>query len=367
MAKNKLKWHLLFCLIILNSSILFQSYLFAEESPYNLSRAYQFVEQMLKEQKKVFEAGTPLENRINSKLTSNDETVFYYISETKIYKKKLISFKYKIDDLKVEEGKSSDKILIKAYITREFDFGYEALNPIFGDHIELEVDKTELTKNTLNVRSTNQIDLSKAKIKHNDAKSKTDLNTYLKRAESSKKLSVTINSNNGSTVSNRACTNNCWNRIKAKNYAYYWAAGHGRNPKYGGFKYNCTNFVSQSLHEGGIAFQSNWYNKVVNGKRQYTYTFVNAYSLDRHLWNKKIANDGRNKGKVQHADVYFYDPHNSVGLKYPDGHADHAAIVTGFLSGGRVLVSYNSNDRRNVSYTFYRDVEGGAMWRYHIK
>lgn len=68
------------------------------------------------------------------------------------------------------------------------------------------------------------------------------------------------------------------------------------------------------------------------------------------------------------ADLFFYDYKDSLQRKRADGKADHAAIVTG--SNGypvgsthyEPLVSYHSNNRQNVLWSFFWANEGGEYW-----
>ncbi|MDP4080919.1 MAG: hypothetical protein Q8923_09660, partial [Bacillota bacterium] len=60
-------------------------------------------------------------------------------------------------------------------------------------------------------------------------------------------------------------------------------------------------------------------------------------------------------------DVYHYDYHNKIGLRYADGWMDHTAIVTS-RANMKLYVSYHSTNRLNVPREYVTSKEGGKRY-----
>lgn len=147
-----------------------------------------------------------------------------------------------------------------------------------------------------------------------------------------------------------------YNRQQAVQYAeMYW---NQRNPNYRYFgEDNCTNFISQVLHAGGIPMdyanspnRGWWYQHKGGGKDQWSYSWAVAHSLHQYL------NQKRNRGlkaviyerpeQLQLGDVISYDWEG-------DGRWNHFTVVTLIDTRGIPFVHANSINSR------YR------FWGYH--
>ena len=141
-----------------------------------------------------------------------------------------------------------------------------------------------------------------------------------------------------------------YDRRKAVQYAEKWWNSY--NPAYRKFENDCTNFVSQCLHQGGAPMRghpnrgSGWWMKGQN----YSYTWAVANSLRQYLPGSNIglrAKEVKSPDKLLFGDVICYDFQG-------DGRIDHNTIVTGKDADGMPLVNahtYNSRKR----YWAYED------------
>lgn len=141
-----------------------------------------------------------------------------------------------------------------------------------------------------------------------------------------------------------------YNRRAAVQYAETWWNSY--NPKYIRFKDNCTNFISQCLHEGGIPMtgfgnrnKGWWY----SGK-SWSYSWAVANSLRWHLSGSK---QGINTQEVPSAsdlivgDVICYDFED-------DGRWNHNTIVVAKDANNEPLVNAQTYNSR-MRYWAYED------------
>jgi hypothetical protein len=135
---------------------------------------------------------------------------------------------------------------------------------------------------------------------------------------------------------------NCFYSIKAEavynsegavSYANAWALD--RNPNYPSFSADCTNFVSQAMHEGGtLPFdkQNGWYCEKVLWWWDWGTAWSVANDLYKYLtnsqrgtilgkWSPNQQNDVNYN--ISRGDILFYDWNK-------DGIYDHAAIVVDY-------------------------------------
>jgi hypothetical protein len=167
---------------------------------------------------------------------------------------------------------------------------------------------------------------------------------------------------------------NGYNPTKARDYAYKWCdeKNRVRNPKYS--KYyadyyecakkkkkladcwnDCTNFVSQTLAEGGMRqsrqnlpgpdyiYPSNWY-------------YGDGTRSNRPSWTWGGARDFYHHWKLRTTPIEIKKGYKSTSLKVGDavsadwrrdGDKDHTAIVTK-VEKGRPSVTYHTSDKRDV-------------------
>ncbi|MFP7692905.1 amidase domain-containing protein [Bacillus subtilis] len=359
---------------------------------------YEKVKDMLEQQKYDFEHNTPLAHPKESKLTDSDEGVLLYSALSKVDKQKFHEFTYDIDDVKTSE--KNNKLIVEAYITRNFVFGVEKVTTSLGDNIKLEIPKT--TSNKQSSQSTNTSNLSLSQVKN----SSNQLNV-IPLSNSSKQLNVTQLNNSSSTLQyendeeyssdvkldeflknykqevknddkkevksvnkpvsmnfNAANSNQLtvmplsvkgYSGWAAKKYADKYALKPNKNYKYYKDK-DCTNFVSQALRAGRMPYFKEW--------KPYTDAWVNAGAFRSYILKAggiKMKTVSDTYSNVGLGDVYHYDYHNKIGLRRADGWMDHTAIVTS-RANMKLYVSYHSTNRHNVPREYVTSMEGGKRY-----
>jgi len=144
-----------------------------------------------------------------------------------------------------------------------------------------------------------------------------------------------------------------YNRAKVKRYAELWWNRY--NPVYPKFDVNCTNFVSQCLHAGGLPIEHSsqrgkgWW---VQGKTNWSYSWSVAHSLMLYLTTSKTNGGPRGVVKETPAelmvgDVICYDWDGN-------GHFQHNTIVVAKDPNGMPLVNAHTTNSRH-RYWEYRD------------
>ncbi|GAA0344974.1 amidase domain-containing protein [Bacillus carboniphilus] len=159
-----------------------------------------------------------------------------------------------------------------------------------------------------------------------------------------------------------------YDRRKAVRYAETWWNSY--NPKYKKFENDCTNFISQCLHEGGGPMRGypnrgkGWWMRNSN----WSYSWSVAHSLRLYLGNSTIGVRARQVSSPEElllGDVICYDFEG-------DGRYNHNTIVTAKDANGMPLVNahtYNSRARYwayedstaytpNIKYKFFTIVDG---------
>ncbi len=159
-----------------------------------------------------------------------------------------------------------------------------------------------------------------------------------------------------------------YNRLKAVQYAERWWNSY--NPAYKKFDVDCTNFISQCLHEGGAPM--NGYPNRSKGwwlrDHNWSYSWAVANALRLYLSNSRVglrAREVSSPEQLSLGDVICYDFQG-------DGRFDHNTIVTGKDAYGMPLVNahtYNSRMRYwayedssaytpNIKYKFFAIYDG---------
>ncbi|XJZ27956.1 amidase domain-containing protein [Bacillota bacterium Lsc_1132] len=159
-----------------------------------------------------------------------------------------------------------------------------------------------------------------------------------------------------------------YNRLKAVQYAERWWNSY--NPAYKKFEVDCTNFISQCLHEGGAPM--NGYPNRSKGwwlmNHNWSYSWAVANSLRLYLSTSRVglrAREVSSPDQLSLGDVICYDFQG-------DGRFDHNTIVTGKDAYGMPLVNahtYNSRMRYwayedssaytpNIKYKFFAIYDG---------
>lgn len=141
-----------------------------------------------------------------------------------------------------------------------------------------------------------------------------------------------------------------YNRLKAVQYAERWWNSY--NPAYKKFEVDCTNFISQCLHEGGAPMNGypnrskGWWLR--NSNWSYSWSVANALRL--YLSNSRVglrAREVSSPEQLSLGDVICYDFQG-------DGRFDHNTIVTGKDAFGMPLVNAHTYNSR-MRYWAYED------------
>lgn len=162
-----------------------------------------------------------------------------------------------------------------------------------------------------------------------------------------------------------------YDRQRAVQYAELWWNSY--NPGYRHFEVDCTNFVSQAIHAGGMPMDFSpqrsrgwWYRDGDKSRENWSFSWAVAHSLHAYL-----ASGGKylqaikvtNPAELQLGDIICYDWEG-------DGRWDHNTIVTAIDPAGMPLVNAHTvNSRRR--YWDYRDshawTEGTKYAFFHIR
>ncbi|MED3726736.1 amidase domain-containing protein [Priestia filamentosa] len=143
-------------------------------------------------------------------------------------------------------------------------------------------------------------------------------------------------------------TRGTYNRLQAIQYAELW--WQERNPKYHTFEVNCTNYISQCLHEGGISMRGypnrskGWW--MQNDSWSYSWSVANAF----HRLLKSGGLGAKEVGSAEQlipGDVICYDFEG-------DRKWNHTTIVVNRDLNGMPLVNANTYDSR-MRYWDYTD------------
>lgn len=136
-----------------------------------------------------------------------------------------------------------------------------------------------------------------------------------------------------------------YNRKLAAEYAMKWALS--SNPAYKNYENwggDCTNFISQCLHEGGIPFDHNGNNIL---KQWYWYSDMNrtpSWTASEPFYKYIVGNnssDTQNFGiYAKEVDYYDLEIGDIVQLVYENDLAYHTMIISDIILDGDFLVDY---------------------------
>lgn len=141
-----------------------------------------------------------------------------------------------------------------------------------------------------------------------------------------------------------------YDRLKAVQYAERW--WNDFNPAYKKFEVDCTNYISQCLHQGGAPMRgypnrsNGWW--MQNDNWSFSWSVANA--MRWHIPGSKFGLRGRevdHAQKLKLGDVICYDFEG-------DGRFDHTTIVTGHDADGMPLVNAHTYNSR-MRYWAYED------------
>lgn len=160
-----------------------------------------------------------------------------------------------------------------------------------------------------------------------------------------------------------------YNATKAVKYADTYVSN--PNSAYRKFTFDCTNFVSQIMHAGGLNMNGNWY---YNGRNDYSRTWTIADDLKNYLKNNYGAtrlSDGWTKNGTYHGSIWLYPYINNssniptsgdVVIFYDwedDGIIDHASycVGTGYATSETTLYGdlINQHTKERVRELWHLD------------
>ncbi|MDR0964416.1 MAG: amidase domain-containing protein [Clostridium sp.] len=151
-----------------------------------------------------------------------------------------------------------------------------------------------------------------------------------------------------------------YNRSKAVSYAHQWAFA--RNPRYldfSGIGGDCTNFISQCLHAGGIAMD---YQKDIGWYYNSSYDRAPAWTSVQYLYQFMIKN--RSLGpRAQEVALAEIEPGDVIQLAFDGGGFTHSLFVvekTGDLAN-EVRIATHTLDSDYRLLSSYQDV---SAYRY---
>ncbi|EPZ43011.1 amidase domain-containing protein [Alicyclobacillus acidoterrestris] len=148
----------------------------------------------------------------------------------------------------------------------------------------------------------------------------------------------------------RPMRNLVYDRVRATRYADVWWDGF--NPRYPKLADDCTNFISQCIHAGGVPMtkigdkQNGWW--VGNGKSKgswsYTWTTSNAlyHYVLREVGGKRVPSPS----DLKMGDLIFYDWEGT-------GTFHHSTIITDFDDAGYPLVNAHTDPSYHRPFTYY--------------
>lgn len=131
------------------------------------------------------------------------------------------------------------------------------------------------------------------------------------------------------------------------------------NPYYVTFTDDCTNFVSQCLHAGGLPMGRNWWYR--RGKRAtWSYTWAVAHSLYQFL--KRGGPTGKTRevsdiSQLTRGDVICYDWEG-------DNRWNHNTIITAFDAAGMPLVNARTISRQHFPWDYRQSYAWTPKTRY---
>ncbi|SDX49691.1 Putative amidase domain-containing protein [Marininema mesophilum] len=142
-----------------------------------------------------------------------------------------------------------------------------------------------------------------------------------------------------------------YNRMQAVQYAETW--WNGANPRYRKFEDDCTNFISQCLHAGGISMDygsrrdSGWWYR--GSRENWSYSWAVAHGLVNWLSrsSRSPAEIKQDAMQLSQGDIICYDWDG-------DGRWSHNTIVTAIDASGMPLVNAHTVNSRQ-RYWDYRD------------
>ena len=270
------------------------------------------------------------EEQLIDELDSKKEFFYYWRKklQTKITKEKDQIKEIKI--IKKENGlilKVNTIHSFKIYSNNKYITSYETLHYIF--HIS-HIKSTNMAINEYDPEKYKKLLYCGSKL----CKYQNTVNTWRTMNGKLKDLYKNYSSYLQGKISNNSFrSNKLYNRDNAVNYADKYSLKY--NDNYKNFNNNggdCTNFVSQCIHEGNIPLSSTW--------RPYTSPWIRVNELYYFLTRNKYAIEVPNFSLLAKGDIIQFFS-NSKGF------FAHSGIITNILDNGEILYSCHSYDKHN--------------------
>ena len=165
----------------------------------------------------------------------------------------------------------------------------------------------------------------------------------------------------GGTVTVEAATYT-YNPQAAINYAEtYWSNYNDYYPNYNIFGGDCADFVSQSLHAGGLQMNANWYHAPADIVRNISWTYASSLKnyLEKYcgkavtIYKDSSKSTGYCDSKKNEVDPKTTIHPGDAVFYYWKGASryGHAAICVGYDSKGEPIVNAHNGDRHHLSWT----------------
>jgi|GEM_PF-2819738 len=148
---------------------------------------------------------------------------------------------------------------------------------------------------------------------------------------------------------------NGYDRAKAVEYAYKWW-NKRNNEEYGFYSrerggcydcwYDCTNFVSQVIKNGGIkerVGRYDWYDYWFYNDDRPALTWSLAHSFYLHMKEVRKAQNGTRPSNLQVGDIISVDFEG-------DGSINHSVVITK-IQNGQIYATYHSSDNKDKNIT----------------
>lgn len=141
----------------------------------------------------------------------------------------------------------------------------------------------------------------------------------------------------------------------------YWTNYNDFYPNYNIFGGDCADFVSQSLHAGGLQMNANWYHAPADIVRNISWTYASSLKsyLEKYCGKAvTIYKDSSKKTGYRDSNRKEVDPKTTIRpgdavFYYWKGASryGHAAICVGYDSKGEPIVNAHNGNRHHLSWT----------------
>lgn len=141
----------------------------------------------------------------------------------------------------------------------------------------------------------------------------------------------------------------------------YWTNYNDFYPNYNIFGGDCADFVSQSLHAGGLQMNANWYHAPADIVRNISWTYASSLKsyLEKYCGKAiTIYKDSSKKTGYRDSNKKEVDPKTTIRpgdavFYYWKGASryGHAAICVGYDSKGEPIVNAHNGNRHHLSWT----------------